>query len=155
VAGGTVAEGGNAFGNPGKRFVSPAMPFVRKRFVPVKRFVLPKLFGAAGFVPTIGVCGKSGARSLNCPLFGAWANAPAPASKVKSVSRIFMSRFEHWPYREEKLNEVSPDFQRGASPLCGVHGAGAARWHFAKKKAALLAPPWLLKILSVTSPAPP
>jgi hypothetical protein len=92
VPGGITAPGGNGLVRPGKRLVNPATPpLVRKRFVPVNRFVRPRLVGGAGFVPTIGVCGKSGARSLNCPPNSACANAPAPASKLKSVSRVFIT----------------------------------------------------------------
>ena len=95
--GGIVAPGGQALVSPEtplvkprNRLLRPATPFVRNRLVPVKRLVRPKLVGGFGFVPTMGDCGKSGARSLNCPLNSACAQAPVPTSKLKSVSRVFI-----------------------------------------------------------------
>jgi hypothetical protein len=90
VPGGTVAAGG-LFVRPGNRLVSPAIRFVRNRLVPVNRLDCPRFVGVAGFTPTTGEGGNSGARSLNWPLLGACANALPAARRLKSVSRVFIT----------------------------------------------------------------
>lgn len=91
VSPGRFAPGGTVLVKPvtgfvraGNRLVIPGTELVRNRLV------RPRFVGGAGFVPTIGVGGNSGAASLNCPLKVACPNAPVPATKVSKPIEVLM-----------------------------------------------------------------